>query len=195
MPDISKVWLNKNAVVETSWFFPYFNRQISLTGEAYFEVKHNPKSPFVVQGINGNITVLGTSFNYMTSKEGDEISLYSGSVEYKTMDISSTLAPGQKLSFSSKSGIEKGLITNTNLLFWKTQLLEYHDAPLHSILKELEVLYEVDIEFSKKDASCPISIVFEKQSIDEVLDELSYLAGFRVEKDKLLYKITELACE
>lgn len=55
--------------------FGLFERRIRLEGEAYFEVTHNPRRPFVVEFEGGEIQVLGTSFNVKAYRDDDIVAV------------------------------------------------------------------------------------------------------------------------
>ena len=63
LPDGTKVWLNSSSSVE--YVAPFFSRQrrVKMEGEAYFEVEHDRRAPFVVSTNGLDIEVLGTRFN------------------------------------------------------------------------------------------------------------------------------------
>jgi transmembrane sensor len=63
LPDGSRVWLNAGSRLSYRDNFGKQNRDVYLTGEAYFDVFHNPSKPFVVKAGNLSIKALGTAFN------------------------------------------------------------------------------------------------------------------------------------
>ena len=63
LPDGSNVWLNAGTTMKYPVSFMKGKREVILNGEAYFEVAHNEKSPFVVRTHAMDIEVLGTKFN------------------------------------------------------------------------------------------------------------------------------------
>jgi transmembrane sensor len=79
LPDHSKVTLNENSQVKFSKRF--FDRNVSLQGEAYFEVEKGSK--FTVKSQNGEVSVLGTKFRVSDSVNGFIVSCYEGKVAVK----------------------------------------------------------------------------------------------------------------
>jgi transmembrane sensor len=63
LPDGSRVWLNAGSRLIYPEFFADKNREVLLIGEAFFDVEHNEKQPFIVQTSDLRIKVLGTRFN------------------------------------------------------------------------------------------------------------------------------------
>ena len=69
--------LNSESKIHYPVKFGLFERRIRLEGEAYFEVTHNPRRPFVVEFEGGEIQVLGTSFNVNAYRDDDIAMRYS----------------------------------------------------------------------------------------------------------------------
>lgn len=89
LPDSTKVWLNANSTIGLAKDYGKYNRAIQLEGEAFFEVKRNPKLPFVVASQSIAISVLGTSFNVRSYKTLEEIQVAVSSGRVKVADTSS----------------------------------------------------------------------------------------------------------
>jgi len=89
LPDGTSVWLNSDSkLVYDNENFGSSIREVSLTGEAYFDVIKNPAKPFIIHAAKMDIRVLGTAFN-VKSYPGDkttETSLIRGSVEVTLKD-------------------------------------------------------------------------------------------------------------
>jgi transmembrane sensor len=137
LPDGSKVWLNSLTTITYPTIFNK-NREISITGEAYFEINPNPASPFIVKTIKDKIEVLGTSFNVnsYTDEPFVKTSLINGSIRinYKT------LKPGE--AFINNK------IIKTNLdhdLAWKNGYFSFEKTSLQSVMRQLSRWYDVDI--------------------------------------------------
>ncbi len=82
LPDNSKVTLNKGAKIEYgNSSIKGFNRQISLNGEAFFEVTKKDNQKFIVQTEAYDITVLGTKFNVRTYSGDNSVVLKEGKVQ------------------------------------------------------------------------------------------------------------------
>lgn len=83
MPDGSKIWLNAGTTLSYKNTFGMDNREVSLSGEAFFEIEKNPLIPFIVQTSDINITALGTKFNVKAYEEEKTIEtmLVEGSIK------------------------------------------------------------------------------------------------------------------
>lgn len=82
LPDGTNVWLNARSEMRYPAVFTGNKREITLDGEAYFEVTHNEDKPFVVQTNKCNVEVLGTKFNVEAYSDSEDFctSLMEGSV-------------------------------------------------------------------------------------------------------------------
>ncbi len=63
LEDSTRVWLNAASSLEFPDEFNSKAREVYLSGEAYFDVKHADKIPFIIHTGNVSTTVLGTAFN------------------------------------------------------------------------------------------------------------------------------------
>jgi transmembrane sensor len=106
LPDGTSVWLNSSSkLTYNNENFGGSIREVSLVGEAYFDVVKNPSKPFVIHTAKMDIKVLGTAFNvksYPTDKT-TETSLIHGSVEVTLNDRQEKimLKPSEKLIFNT----------------------------------------------------------------------------------------------
>jgi transmembrane sensor len=106
LPDGSRVWLNSESRITYLNDFNKDKREVTLEGEAYFDVAHDAQHPFIVHTTGIDIKVLGTAFNVRSyaSDKTIETTLLRGSVEIiKKNDPASPriiLRPHEKMIFS-----------------------------------------------------------------------------------------------
>lgn len=112
LADGTKVWLNSGSKLRIPQKFEGHYREVTLTGEAFFDVKRDTTRPFMVRTSKLNIKVLGTSFNVKAyPEEGTiETTLVKGSVTItKTNGNASNqevtyLKPNQRATFVKETG-------------------------------------------------------------------------------------------
>jgi transmembrane sensor len=83
LPDGTKLWLNAGSSIVISNAFASGNREVTLEGEAFFDVKHDEQHPFVIHVGRLDVRVLGTTLN-VRAYPGDstmETTLINGKVE------------------------------------------------------------------------------------------------------------------
>lgn len=148
--DGTKVWLNANSSLRYPTHFDLFNtREVSLTGEGYFEVAPDKQRPFLVHTANQQIKVLGTHFNIntYTNEPQTVTTLLEGRVEVSTNTIPENrkvLKPGQQ-SVLDKNGLTISDADLEAALAWKNGYFIFRDEELGSIMRKIERWYDVDI--------------------------------------------------
>lgn len=149
LPDSSRVWLNEYASLSYPKEFSDHSREISLKGEAYFEVTKDAARPFRVTGDYLTVEVLGTKFNFFSSaKRENFVSLIEGKVEVKPNSNKDgiVIAPGQKLTLNPENA--KINITEGNVALdavWHNGMIPFSNATISEIAQDLETLYNIDI--------------------------------------------------
>ncbi|MBC9929471.1 FecR family protein [Chitinophaga qingshengii] len=145
LPDGTAVWLNAASSITYPTAFREGNRQVSITGEAYFEVVTNANQPFRVT-VNDHTTVdvLGTSFCISAYANESAISatLVSGAVKVNTGNTSRVLAPGQQAQIAH-GNIQVGQADVSAAIAWKNGEFYFHNADIPAIMRQLERWYDV----------------------------------------------------
>ncbi|TLX70595.1 DUF4974 domain-containing protein [Labilibacter sediminis] len=184
LPDKTHVWLSAGSHLLYPSTFDKKSRDIQLTGEALFDVEHNPKKPFHVTTPNLIVEVLGTTFN-VEAFDGAKyvnVTLVEGNVNIQNKEgrVLTNLNPSQKASYniSAKSLDVKKVDTNYYSL-WKQGIHIMDDETLADIALRLERLYDVKIIFDNervKEIKFSGSILKNKP-IEQILDVFKYTSG------------------
>jgi transmembrane sensor len=186
--DGTKVWLNSSSEVTFPEKFGNENRQISLRGEAYFEVERDSLRPFIVQTYDLMTTVLGTSFNVNTKESGrTKISLVSGKVNVSSRSGQVSLAPGEMLNYDNISAsFNVSGFEASQVLGWKDGVLRFQRASLREVKEGLEDWYGVEINLKNaRGIHWQFSGEYPQQMLEEVLESMSYIKDFDYQiKDK-----------
>jgi hypothetical protein len=149
LSDGTKVWLNDASSIYFPNEFTGKEREVHVTGEAYFEVTKNVDRPFKVQ-VNDGITirVLGTNFNVMAYQDEAvaKITLLEGAVKIAGENKEILLKPGQQAQLSKKGDFIRledadlqGTIAWTNNQFW------FNDDSIQTVMRQLARWYDVDV--------------------------------------------------
>jgi ferric-dicitrate binding protein FerR (iron transport regulator) len=190
LQDGSKVILNSGSSLRYIKNFEEDQRELVLIGEAYFEVAKDSLRPFMVR--TGSITTraLGTSFNIKAYKnEAWDISLLTGLVEVDvSMDHQEkvNLVPGEALNINlDKQQFQKRAFEEEKLMAWTQKTIIFDHAPIAEITRVLENWYGVKIKFTNRpNKDLIVSGVFRDQTLENVLEGLSYSARFEFDIDK-----------
>ena len=154
LSDGTKVILNAESKLTYPSEFSGNERNVELHGEAFFEVTHNKKAPFIVKGSFLNVKVLGTKFNFRSyPNEKAEVTLDEGKVEVESADLKDKriLSPGQQILYTPKEGMR--LVNKTDVYLaksWTTGELSFQNKRLDEICAELERKFNVHINIENK---------------------------------------------
>jgi len=111
LPDGSKVWLNAGTQLTYDENYGKKTRSLRLTGEAYFDVAHEKKHPFIVNASGLKIQALGTKFNVKAYPEEPSVMtiLEEGKIDIEIMENHEgtrniILLPNEKFVYQKASG-------------------------------------------------------------------------------------------
>lgn len=183
LPDGTRVWLNAGSVVSYSQGFGVDNRDVTLTGEGYFEVQKNEQLPFIVSSSTISVRVLGTKFNFRdyASDEQAVVDLAEGSVQLHVADESADrnyrLRPNQRGVFSKASksmSIENCMAVNARQ--WTDGELMLNGKSMKEIAAELSRCYNVAVDIRNpkvEDLHFYGTFARREQNLTDVLDALA----------------------
>lgn len=185
--DGTKVWLNAHS--QLTYFTTVLSkeRRVKIEGAAYLEVAHDPKKPFIVEMLSGEVRVLGTSFSVSENAEHIEVNVASGKVQ-----LSSKTTEGNIIMLANEKGIldkSAGTLTKEaspllNELFWHTRQLTFDNTPLEQVLQQITAQYNTSIELEEATLkTCPVTATFKDKSIDTVLETLTTLFSIEVKQN------------
>ena len=191
LPDSSVVYLGAGSKLTwPSHFVKGSLRNIRLEGEAFFEVKHDTTSPFVVHSGQMQTRVLGTSFNiYAYPKDGTfSVAVRTGKVKVSEnkegrLKELSLLTPGMKLMYHLRErdysvGTER--VTEVNA--WIKNSFAFKDVSLPNMFRSLERYYNVHFELKgNKFIQCRFNATFTNKSIGDVMEEIRIMSGKHME--------------
>lgn len=188
LPDGSVVWLNADSKLSYSEKFGRKNRNIQLTGEGYFEVKHG-EHPFIVQTDSTQIKVLGTKFNIKNYSNEDymKISLLEGSIALSGVNKEYIMKPNQTITINKVNQIHT-LAENADYSEqWINNKVFWNEIPLLTISKELERQFDVTFSFESESLENLIfhgSFIIETNNLEEILGIMAETNKFKYSIDK-----------
>lgn len=147
LADGTSVWLNSNSRLHYPSAFGKKTRNVVLDGEAYFEVAHNEKQPFVVHTPQGDVEVLGTTFNVeaYSADRSFVTSLMEGSVKVKRGGRQLVLRPSQMAALQRDGSLKVSPIADYNVYRWREGIICFRDESFANIMKKFEKYYDVEI--------------------------------------------------
>lgn len=189
LEDGSTVWLEPESELQFPTHFTAGRRDVTLTGNAFFDVARNPDRPFYVKTGQIETKVLGTSFWVRADRRSPQVE-----VAVKTGKVSVYESAKTNLPKSTKQGNGIILTPNHRVTFFTenrlfvTSLVEnptvqpppadtkairfqFDDTPLSAVLQRLETAYGIAIEVDKPDlATCPLTADLTSKSLYAQLD-------------------------
>jgi transmembrane sensor len=150
LPDGTKVWLNAASSLTYPTAFTGNSRTVEMTGEAYFEVAHDRKRPFMVRVGGQMIEDIGTQFNVnaYTDEPAQVTTLLEGAVKVGGR----LLRPGEKATVTGATATGAGDIQVTRgdpnqAVAWKNGLFDFTDVGLQTVMRQLSRWYNVDVTY------------------------------------------------
>lgn len=210
LKDGTVITLARESAISLLKDFDQQNRELWLSGEAFFDVKHDSAHPFIVHTAYNDIKVLGTSFNVKAypSAKSMETALIRGSVRIDSRQLPGyfvVLKPNQKLFTKylpeqhSEAAVKSaykitelkttGLSKEPEEVQWIKKRLDIDNLPLSVIARKLQDWYGIQIVIADAEvANYHYSGVFENETILKTLEalQLSYPFHFKTESDRII---------
>ncbi|MGN6437515.1 MAG: FecR family protein [Agriterribacter sp.] len=199
LPDGSKVWLNAASSIRYPTTFAT-ERNVEITGEAYFEIAHNAAKPFTVQIISasdpdtGSVTVLGTHFNINAypDEKAVKTTLLEGSVKLAKGQSNTTLQQGQQASFNQKGvfGLNNKIDVEETVA-WKNGSFLFSSQHIQDIMRQISRWYDVDVVYAGKITEEKFSGVISRSSCIEDVLKIMEAGGvqFRLDQKTLMVQM------
>lgn len=186
--DGSKMTLRGGSKIEYPEAFLGKERRVKLSGEAFFEVEKDPTQPFIVELENGEVRVLGTSFNIDSKTNSENVTVFvkTGTVQFSakaaTQNTEVILTKNETGIFNRKENSLKEVVAkNANEISWMTRKFEFKNQPIGEVLSSFPDIYGKSITLENKElASCPIDISFENESIEVIAESIAAVFGMEM---------------
>lgn len=154
LADGTRIWLNAKSTLTYATNFGRTERNVTLEGEAYFEVAKNKDIPFYVNTEKNKVRVVGTSFNVCAYKDSKEFetTLVEGIVDIYAAGNEKPIVRLQKNEFFADydGKLKKTVLPSYDYLRWKEGFYCFDDSELSHILNRLELYYNVKITVKNK---------------------------------------------
>ncbi|WP_421876224.1 FecR family protein [Marinoscillum sp.] len=198
LPDGSTIWLSPGTSV--SYNEDFINqREIQLSGKAFFEVAKRSGQPFTVFTANTKTQVLGTSFNLESGDDGQvAIQVTTGKVAFS--DLKSTepvfLTPGKQARYLPKrEKIVTNDLPNENYRAWQTKVLTFDNTSISVLFNTLADYYQTNFEVDEQLNKCRFTTSFENQQLEEVLDILELTGNLTIKQTSSGYAVSGNTCD
>lgn len=178
LPDGSSVVLHAGSKLEYPNKFTGETREVTLSGEAYFDVSHNPVQPFIIHTGKIKTTVLGTAFNIKSDEKQVTVSVTRGKVRVEDeTKVLAVLTPDQQVQYNVTDAVIARHTINANSVVtdWTKEDMVFNSVTFEEIGKILSQRYGVPVLFENTGlAKCKIRASFSgTETLDHVAGVLS----------------------
>jgi transmembrane sensor len=200
LPDGSTVVLNRFSKLTYNDDFGIKNRNITLKGEAFFDVTKNPSLPFVIDAQNTTIEVVGTSFNVLAydSLSDVEVIVKTGIVRFSVPGQNKMveLISGEKGVFAKDNReLNEAINEDENYQSWNTKKLTFNETHLSAVVEAINKTYNTNIVLSGPVSdSCVVTVSFDNQSLDAVLNVLESTLNITYKREGNRIEIISSGC-
>jgi len=178
LPDGTKVWLNAGSNLTYDSSYGKSIREVSLSGEGFFDVVKNKEKPFIIHAASINIKVLGTEFNVKSypSEKTTEASLIRGSIEVTFKDKPNKkviLKPNEKIVVDNVKKIEAVIQPNN-----QNKQVKVNDIANGFAVKNLT--YESKTGDVIETSWVENKLIFQDESFDDIARQLERWYGVSI---------------
>lgn len=196
LPDGSVVFLNANTTLNYPTDFQRDTREITLLGEAFFNVQRNESQPFVIHANGSDVKVLGTSFNVKAYSKNVKVSVASGKVAFKHQSKQTLLEKGEEAEFEAdKDTIRKALMIDKNVFAYKTKTFVFENSSLEHIIRILSESYHAKIILRNSHIkTCRLTTTFTNESLPNTLNIIAETLNLNINQQGEKYIIDGTGC-
>ena len=148
LSDGSRLRMNSESEIRVPVTFEKGQREVFMKGEIFFDITRDSLAPFVVHTHQGDIRVLGTSFNVRDYQDEDflETTLVNGKVAFEREGNYSYLKPGEQLRLNKEDG--KTTVETVDVLLycsWKDGRFVFEKQRLEVIMNTIARWYNINV--------------------------------------------------
>lgn len=175
LPDGSSIVLEPHSTIELATDFGKADRKITFTGKATFDIAKDKTRPFRINAKDFTVQVLGTKF-FLDQTGGEEkVELFEGKVKINYKGKITYLLPNESWSKNVEEKVQTPLAAGVKRNF------SFEDENFENIIKELEAVYNIKIDYPQAYAKKRIKGSF-SGNLDEVLSAICYPFNLKTEK-------------
>ena len=185
LPDGSRAFLKNGASLSYNNSFNTEDRCVSLTGEAYFEVKRDEQVPFVVTTPQARVKVLGTSFNV---RSGERTEVVLEKVKVALCDAQdrriAELLPGNMAVVTGDGGISLSSVEPSVYTKWRYNYRVFDSCSFDDFVALAEERFDVRFIYdpSKFQDTYFRLAISDSDTLDDILSMMEYIANLKYEK-------------
>ncbi len=188
LSDGTKVHLNHGSTLKYPQQFAESSREVTLKGEGFFEVVHNPQKPFVVNAERLRVKALGTTFNVLaySGMSGIETTLVNGKVQLEKIidghqvSTIATMKPSQRLVYNRTTGKVTSMQGDIKkYIAWKDGFLIFEETPIVDVVNKLSRSYNVEFHLDSMVEQYTYTVTLENEPLSQILDLMTIATPIR----------------
>lgn len=196
LADGTLIRLNSNSELLVSKNFMQDTREITLGGEAYFDVAHDPERKFIIHANQSTIEVLGTAFNVRSYSGHDnvQVAVIDGTVSFRNIWEENNRVLLKKGDFAyldvNKNAVSVDNVAVENYLAWKSGMLVFENLSLNQVCNQLSRLYDVMCNYDNENIrQYHVTARFSDVSLEKALEviALTLKIGYEKEGNKITW--------
>jgi transmembrane sensor len=195
LTDGTKVTLQGGSILDAPAAYGQQDRQVTLQGEAYFDVAKDKSRPFIVHAGSTQCEALGTEFNVRMFRQSGlvQLSVTEGKVRFSAdKGGERVLVAGEVAHYDPKTG---QFISETTLALeeaaWKESQLIFKDTPFVQAAEQLENHYGMTLQFPERLNAARLTATFDMKSLREVLDVLEVMYSLKATQTGAMVTLSE----
>jgi transmembrane sensor len=175
LADSTVIWVNSGSSITYNNQFAASNRDIKLTGEAFFRVSKNKDLPLIVSSHDLKVKVLGTEFcvSAYPEEKNIQVILEKGKVELTSLSHSNfkqEMKPGEMATFNKEKKELVIACVNTDLYTsWKEGLINIYNLPLSELVIKLEKRYNQKFLVDEEIKKLPYTFTIKNENLNYIL--------------------------
>lgn len=184
LADGTEIRMNSNSEISVASDYLMGTREITLSGEAYFDVEHNPDQPFIIHTNRSSVEVLGTAFNVRSrmDQENVQVAVVEGRVAFRSEENGT--GSEQLAVFLSKDQFGYLDLNNRsinvddfaveNYLAWKSGRFSFEELTMEQVCTQLNRIYNTECSFGDSEIqSMKLTANFSSESLEKTLEVIS----------------------
>lgn len=185
LSDGSIVTINKGSSISYNSKFKGDTRQVTLKGEAFFNVTPNKKKPFIISVNDVQITVVGTSFNVKNINGNTEVVVESGIVKVTRAGKTVELKANEKIEVHVQDSLlDKEPVRDKLYNYYRTKQFVCDDTPLWKLVDVVNEAYNSNVIIGDPAIkNLTITTTFDNESLEQVLNVIKETFNITVVKE------------
>ncbi len=199
LPDGTEVLLHEFSSLSYTNNLKGDEREVTLTGLAFFDVKRDEAHPFVIHTPKGEVRVLGTSFEVDAYEKSltERVTVKTGKVKFSSNKGSEVvLLPNQEGTLNSNGELTSTIIDEADAVWFSEKKLVFSDTRMDKAARKIERYFHIEVKFATpKIQNCHFTGTFQDPKLNEVLDALSQSLQLKYEHKGNRVVFSGVGCE